>query len=86
MLTESCEKKSPRFSCRTCDYFTDSKCSFYIHLLTSTHPKLKKINKIVSNVLSQEIKQNKCEKCNKKCSSYNNTNDNDIIMKLLLWN
>jgi hypothetical protein len=72
MLTKSCSKVAPRFSCTFCDYFTDKKSSFDKHLTTSKHVKLTTVNTIGNKScpkVALSIKELICSCCNKNFKS-----------------
>ena len=72
MLTESCPKVAPRFTCKNCDYLTDKKSSYDKHLLTSKHIKLTNVNTFSNNSCSKITDTNKifnCKLCDKEFSS-----------------
>jgi len=72
MLTESCSKVAPRFTCINCDYFTDKKSSYDKHLLTSKHIKLTNVNTFSNNSCPKMIDTNKifnCKLCDKEFTS-----------------
>lgn len=68
MLTESCSKVAPRFSCKSCDYNTGKKSSFNKHLATSKHLQLTNVNKNSSEScqkVAQNVKPFSCNNCYK---------------------
>jgi hypothetical protein len=72
MLTESCSKLAHRFSCESCDYYTDKKSSYDKHLTTSKHIKLTKVNTFSNkscHEVAHDIKEFICSCCNKAFKS-----------------
>ena len=69
MLTKSCEKVAPIYSCYCCDYTTSRKSSYNKHILTDKHLKNQGVNKSKQK-LSESCKNNmNCEICNKDFKS-----------------
>ena len=65
MLTESCHKVAPRFSCVKCDYFTSKKSSFDKHLTTRKHIALTNVN----IELTENVSLQRCNTCIKEYKS-----------------
>jgi hypothetical protein len=65
MLTESCSKVAPKYSCQMCDYFTSKKSSFNKHLTTRKHFKLTNVN----TELTENSALQRCSTCTKEFKS-----------------
>jgi hypothetical protein len=65
MLTESCPKVAPKYSCHNCDYVTSKKSSFAKHLTTRKHIQLTNVNTMETGFDALHV----CSTCSKSYRS-----------------